>query len=234
MTRDNKKTGFLSRLLSRDESTPPQTVSPFAIESKLVNLEKEVRKLGKTQFKANILAESKATQEADALKGILSAQDEQSDLLQNLGKKQSAQTRSELLSAILPVLDGLEHARVSGQSYLKIRDVSAQKADLTPEQAVLVSPADRAMLAGWLKGLALINERLLAILSAGDVTPIPSIGHPFDPYLHIAVGTVANAAPEFSPGTIVAEEQCGYRTSEKVLRFAEVIVYKPKKVDAVG
>ncbi len=154
--------------------------------------------------------------------------------MQNLGKEQSAQTQSELLSAILPVLDGLEHARVSGENYLKKRDVAAQKADLTSKQAVLVSPVDRAMLAGWLKGLDLINERLLAILETGDMTPIPSVGHPFDPYLHIAVGSVAHAAPEFSSGMIVSEERRGYHTSEKVLRFAEVIVYKPEKVEAVG
>ena len=221
------------RILTHQQSLETSTRKE-PVDDKLAKLEKEVRKLGKTQFKANLLAESKVTQEADTLKSILSAQDEQSDILANLGKEQSTQTRSELLSAILPVLDGLKHARVSGESYLKKRDVAAQKIDLTSQQATLVSPVDRAMLAGWLKGLDLINERLLAILEAGDVTPIPSVGHPFDPYLHIAIGTVDKAASEFLPGIIISEERRGYRTTDKVLRFAEVIVYKPKKVEAMG
>jgi molecular chaperone GrpE len=45
----------------------------------------------------------------------------------------------------------------------------------------LVSPADRAVLSGWLNCLTLVRERLLAILEAGGVSPIPSLGQTFDP-----------------------------------------------------
>jgi molecular chaperone GrpE len=91
---------------------------------------------------------------------------------------------------------------------------------------MLVSPADRDMLAGWLDGLRLVRERLLAILEAGDVTPIPTVGHPFDPYLHVAVGTTHEG--DHPPGTIVEEERRGYRTPNGVLRYADVIVYRPQ------
>jgi molecular chaperone GrpE len=57
------------------------------------------------------------------------------------------------------------------------------------------------------------------------VTPIPTVGHPFDPYLHVAVG--ATSEGEGAPGTIVEEERRGYRTPDSVLRYAEVIVYRP-------
>jgi molecular chaperone GrpE len=97
---------------------------------------------------------------------------------------------------------------------------------LTPEQAILVSPADRAVLAGWLDGLRLVRERLLAILEAGNVMPIPTVGQLFDPYLHVAVGTTTEG--EAPPGTIVEEERRGYRTLDGVLRYAEVIVYRPE------
>jgi molecular chaperone GrpE len=81
------------------------------------------------------------------------------------------------------------------------------------------------MLAGWLDGLRLVRERLLAILEAGGVTPIPTVGQPFDPYLHVAVGT--SGAGDGPPGTIVSEERRGYRCPAGVLRYAEVIVYRP-------
>jgi molecular chaperone GrpE len=83
------------------------------------------------------------------------------------------------------------------------------------------------MLAGWLDGLRLVRERLLAVLQAGGVTPIPAVGHPFDPYLHIAVGTTSQG--DGVPGTIVAEERRGYRSPEGVLRYADVIVYRPQE-----
>jgi len=108
-------------------------------------------------------------------------------------------------------------------------DLAADKADLTQEQAILVSPADRAVLEGWLDGLRLVRERLLAILEAGDVTPIPTVGHPFDPYLHVAVGTTIEG--DGPPGIIVQEERRGYQMPDGVLRYAEVIVYRPSAND---
>jgi molecular chaperone GrpE len=86
---------------------------------------------------------------------------------------------------------------------------------------------DRAMLSGWLDGLRLVRERMLAVLEAGGVTPIPTVGHPFDPYLHVAVGTSSEG--DGKPGLIVAEERRGYRSSSGVLRYADVIVYQPKE-----
>ncbi|MBC8497093.1 MAG: nucleotide exchange factor GrpE [Anaerolineales bacterium] len=218
---------LLSRVDGESSESPDNSHTPSPAEKRLEDLEQEVRKLGKTLFKANILAESQSSRWEDALETLRADREQKSHLLQTLGHQQTEQARSELLEAILPALDGLEHAISSGQGYLKKRDLAARKPDLTPFQAILVSPADRAMLSGWLNGLGLVRERLLAILEAGGVTPIPSVGHPFDPYLHVAVGTVSEAAPGISKGIIIAEEQRGYRTEESVLRFAEVVVYKP-------
>jgi molecular chaperone GrpE len=82
------------------------------------------------------------------------------------------------------------------------------------------------MLSGWLDGLRLVRERMLAILKAGDVTSIPTVGQPFDPYLHIAVGTTTDG--EGLAGTVAAEERRGYQSPTGVLRYAEVIVYQPE------
>ena len=188
-------------------------------------LEKEVRKLGKTQYRANALAEEQAKRMQKALADLEVAQQAQEAVVEELVKTQLQEAEQAWLTSLIPALDGLDHAIANGQQYLARRDQAAQSPRLTEQQAVLISPADRAKLASWLDGLRLVRERLLAVLESGSVTPIPTVGHRFDPHLHVAVETTAHGAAE--PGTIVAEERRGYQTEAGVLRFADVVVYRP-------
>jgi molecular chaperone GrpE len=167
------------------------------------------------------MVEEQSSRWEQALTEAQAARSQQDQLLEQM----AAARARELLEAFLPALDGLESAMASGRRYLAVRDRAASAPNLTPAQAVLVSPADRAMLTGWLGGLRLVRERMLAILEAGGVTPIPTVGQPFDPYLHVAVGTSGEGSSP--PGVIVAEERRGYRCPAGVLRYAEVIVYRP-------
>ncbi len=192
----------------------------------LETLEQEVHKLGKVQFKTNVLVENQSARWEEALAQIQEEHQQRQQMVETIANERVAARERELLKTILPALDGLENAIVSGEKYLQIRDKAAQSPNLSPAQeALLISPADRAKLAGWLDGLQLIQKRLLAILEAGNVKPIPTVGHPFDPYLHVAVGATDQGTG--SPGTIVAEERRGYQSSDGVLRYAEVIVYRP-------
>jgi molecular chaperone GrpE len=194
------------------------------------NLEQEIRNIGKTQHKANLLSEEQNALAKQTLAIAQSAQEQNVRLLETLRVERTATAQKDTLEAILPALDSLEYAIVSGRRYLQIRDRAAKTANLSPQQAILVSPADRAMLVGWLDGLNLVRERLLAILETGGVTPIASIGQPFNPYLHIAMGVTRQIPPGVAAtdNIIVAEERRGYRNPEGVFRFAEVIVYRSK------
>jgi molecular chaperone GrpE len=187
-------------------------------------LNQEIRKLGKAQFKANLLAEERAGQWDRTLAAVEETQARHAQLLETISAEQVAAARHELLEAIMPALDGLENAMASGRSYLDKRDQASASPGLSPAQRALVSPMDRQMLAAWLDGLRLVRERLLAVLEAGGVTLIPTVGHPFDPYLHVAVGTTSEG--NGTPGIIVAEERHGYRSPAGVLRYADVIVYR--------
>jgi molecular chaperone GrpE (heat shock protein) len=191
----------------------------------LEDLKDEVRKLGKAQFKASAMVEDQSVRWEQVVAEVQAARGQQAQLVEQVARERVAAREHELLEAFLPALDGLENAIASGRRYLATRDRAAGASNITPAQAILVSPADRAVLAGWLDGLRLVRERLLSILEAGGVTPIPTIGHPFDPYLHVAVGTTGKG--DGPPGTIVAEERRGYRCPAGVLRYAEVIVYRP-------
>ena len=217
----------LARLLQRVE-TSATTLSATASDS--ASLGQEIRKMSKTQHKANLLAEEQSARVKQALALTQAAQEQNTRLLETLSEAQVAAAQRDTLEAILPALDGIEHAIASGKRYLQTRDLAAHRINLTPQQAVLVSPADRAMLSGWLDGLNLVRERLLLILETNSVTPIPSVGEPFNPYLHIAVGTSAQlpAGMNAAANLIIAEERRGYCTPSGVIRFADVIVYRPK------
>lgn len=196
-------------------------------------LEKEVRKLGKAQFKANMLAEEQAARMEKALVELEAQRAQEAELVERLAAEKVSAARQEWLESLLPALDGLDNAIASGKRYLAARDQAANTPNLTPIQALLVSPADRAKLSNWLDGLRLVRERLLAVLESGGVTPIPTVGQPFDPYQHVAVATTADSnganGTSPAPGTVVAEDRRGYRTADGVLRYADVIVYRPKE-----
>lgn len=220
----------LTRLLQKAEKSADAAPQSPPVCGDLSGLEQEIRKLGKAQFKANALAEEQASRMEKALAAALAAQEQNTRLGKMGNEGHYAAAVKDLLAVMLPALDGVDNAIASGKRYLQKRDLAARKDDLTPAQAVLVSPADRAMLVGWLDGLRLVRERLLAILERGEITPIPTIGETFDPYRHVAVGTTDRLPDGIAakPGVIVVEESTGYQSPSGVIRFAEVIVYRPQ------
>ena len=102
----------------------------------------------------------------------------------------------KLLKELLPVLDNLERA------LSHIKD--------SPER----SP--------WMEGVELTYRQCLDVLKKFGVTPVASLGEPFDPSRHQAVTYLdTNALPE----NHVAEElQKGYLYHERVLRPSMVAV----------
>jgi len=110
---------------------------------------------------------------------------------------------SSLLREVLPVLDDLERAL----------------ANIPPEFNEHK----------WVEGAQLVERKFRAIMERQGLTPIESVGQPFDPALHEAIG---------GTGTHVEQEfQRGYRLNGRTLRPAMVIVgaapaTKPDEVDA--
>jgi molecular chaperone GrpE len=179
----------------------------------LGQLGEQLSKLGKVQFKANTLLEAQVEQTQETLAALQKTIARQDDLITALSKHQQEAVqaaRSDLILAMLPALDGLEAALESGRRQI--------------EQFGGTEEA-RATLAAWLDGLRLVRDRMLDVLTQAEVQPIPAVGHPFDPHLHVAVGVdTSGRAPA---GIIVAEDRRGYRLPAGVLRYAEVVVSRP-------
>jgi molecular chaperone GrpE len=85
------------------------------------------------------------------------------------------------------------------------------------------------LLAAWLDGQRLLRDRLLAVLNEAGIQPVPTVGQPFDPYRHVAVGTVEDHS--LPDGQIIAEERRGYAANDHILRYAEVVVVRNRASD---
>ena len=176
-------------------------------ESDKDNLAEQVRKLAKTQFKTNALQEKQLTQQETTLEDLQTAL-EQLKTQQAKQQQHAVETAQlDLLKSMLPSLDSLDAAFEIGR-----RQVLKQP----------LPPQSRRAVIAWLDGVRLARLRLLDVLEAHQITKIPTVGHPFDPHLHVAVAT--DSSGKASDGIIIGEDRSGYTAPNTILRFAEVVV----------
>lgn len=88
----------------------------------------------------------------------------------------------------------------------------------TPEAATAAATA----LGNWLRGLALVRDRFLALMALEGIQPIQALKQPFDPRLHVVVQS--EQRNDIPPNTVVREVRRGFRQANRVLRYAEVVV----------
>jgi len=65
------------------------------------------------------------------------------------------------------------------------------------------------------------------LLEREGITPIATVGAPFDPHVHEAVAVVPGTAEQGAESVVVEEVRRGYRQGERVLRPARVVVAHP-------
>jgi molecular chaperone GrpE (heat shock protein) len=121
---------------------------------------------------------------------------------------QRDQERREALSAFQELLNSL----------LTLRDHLSE----TVERLGVTTNAREAAI---MRRTAELDSLLRGALSRYQVEPIRTVGKPLDETTSVAVG--ASAASDAPPGTVVAEEQIGYRWPHGVVRRARVVVSEP-------
>ncbi len=109
------------------------------------------------------------------------------------------QAQADVLREILPVLDNFDRA--------------------------LAAPAPAGTDPAFRQGIELIHRDFLAALERLGVRPFVSVGEPFDPTRHEAVGRVEE--PGRAEPTVVSEALRGYLWQDRVLRPAQVVVAVP-------
>ena len=83
---------------------------------------------------------------------------------------------------------------------------------------------DRTTLEEYVKGIALIEDQIRAILAGAGLEVIETVGLPFDPEIHEAV--MQMESEEHESGTITAEVEKGYLLRGRIIRHPKVIVAK--------
>jgi molecular chaperone GrpE len=126
--------------------------------------------------------------------------------LENLRKRQrreiddaKLESKGRVLKEMLPVVDNLERAI----------EHATNQAGTNP----------------IVEGVQLVLRQFLTAFERLDVTPIDAAGQPFDPNLHEAISQQESEAP---PGTVVQVLQRGYKSGDRLLRPALVVVAKSK------
>jgi len=130
--------------------------------------------------------------------------------LENLRKRQKREledakleSKGRVLKEMLPVVDNLERA--------------IEHATTTAGSNPIV------------EGVQLVLRQFLTAFERLEVSPIEAGGQPFDPNLHEAISQQESDSP---PGTVVQVLQRGYKSGERLLRPALVVVAKAKPAPA--
>ena len=110
---------------------------------------------------------------------------------------------SRLLVQLLPIVDELDLA----VGHLEVNSRGS---------------ADESISDSWVEGVRLIQRKMAGFLESQGVTRIESLGQPFNPELHEAVGMSHVADAE--SGHIVEVLRQGYRLHDRVVQVAQVVV----------
>jgi molecular chaperone GrpE len=123
--------------------------------------------------------------------------------LENMRKRQKREmedarfdTKNKVLKEMLPVVDNLERA---------------------------IEHATQAGSNPIVEGVQLVLRQFQTAFERLDVLPVEAQGQPFDPNLHEAI---SQQESDQAPGTVVQVLQRGYRSGERLLRPALVVVAK--------
>ena len=109
----------------------------------------------------------------------------------------------DVVTSMLPVLDNLDRA-------LMVPEEGSAKDVLT--------------------GVRMVQRQFLSSLEELGISTIPTKGQPFDPALHDAAGTMPVDNPE-EDGMVVDEQLRGYRTKDRILRAARVMVGRMEEAE---
>jgi molecular chaperone GrpE len=130
--------------------------------------------------------------------------------LENLRKRQKRElddvrleSKGRVLKEMLPVVDNLERAIEHATSQAGTNPI--------------------------VEGVQLVLRQFLTAFERLEVTPVEANGQPFDPNLHEAISQQESDA---APGTVVQVLQRGYKSGERLLRPALVVVAKAKAAPA--
>ncbi len=131
-----------------------------------------------------------------------------------------------LIRELLPIVDSLDHALVAvDPSTPPARLASPNEAAGVARDSAPAGLRKQPDTDAVIEGVRLIRQQLLGLLAKEGVQRIPTVGEPFDPHKHEAVGQV-EATDGQADSTVAEEVHVGYTMHGKVIRPAMVKIAK--------
>lgn len=93
-------------------------------------------------------------------------------------------------------------------------------------KSALAQPEDPSHYTDWRQGIAHIGTEWEQLLKNWGVEMVPTVGEPFDPHIHEAVEQRGSASDGQSE-IVIAEVRPGYKSGERLLFPAQVIIGPP-------
>lgn len=175
-----------------DVEGPPETPAA-APATEVPSLEEQLKKL---EEEKQALFAQLVRRQADFENFRKRAEREQREIRQH--------AESDLVTSLLPVLDGFERA--------------------------LATPTSSGGDDEYRKGVELIYKQLFEILTRAGLQPIEALGRTFDPFLHHAVERVETT--DHAEDEVLAELQRGYTYKQRLLRPALVrVAVRPRAAE---
>jgi molecular chaperone GrpE len=128
--------------------------------------------------------------------------------LENYRKRAQRELAEERRYALVPLVRDL----------LPIVDNLQRAIDATPTRSV----SEGEGLNSLLEGVKLVAGQFEAVLKQHGCVPVETIGAPFDPNHHQAIGQEPSS--EHPAGTVTRSFQAGYKLHDRVIRPAQVFV----------
>jgi molecular chaperone GrpE len=117
--------------------------------------------------------------------------------------------------------------------------VQREKRELLGKVLEVVDNLDRALRFqdtmdrdGLQQGLRMLQWQLNELLKGEGLTPVPTVGQTFDPYVHDAIESVAS--DDYPEGVVVEEVRRGYKLGDETLRPARVKVSSGANAEGDG
>lgn len=117
------------------------------------------------------------------------------DALQEADRR-AARFKETLLEDLLPILDSFDMA-MGSEAWVSVAD-------------------------GWKSGMEQVRNQMLELLSRNHIERLGKMGEQFDPRVHEALQEVDDVAGEAH--SIIKIVRFGYRSGEKIIRPAQVII----------
>ncbi len=180
--------------------------------------------------KEELSREEECSQELEGADAILETGEESGDItVEALQQRieELEQEKEEMKNRLLRLQADFENFRRRVRTE-KEELVSYANFNLIQKLLPVIDNLERALFAsqkgpdGIIEGLEMIKKHFMDILLKEGVTPIESVGKPFDPNCHEAI--FREECSDYPPGTVVEELQKGYMINDKVLRASMVKV----------